>query len=101
MNRVVYLGGAMSCYFNTEQADYPKQWRKEAKEYANKLYEGMTLIAPTDFYGIGENYNKTEAEAMRNSLCTFYRIFFSVKSYCNKTIWLIKQLSSQPMARAY
>ncbi len=68
MNRVVYLGGAMSCYFNTEQADYPKQWRKEAKEYANKLYEGMTLIAPTDFYGIGENYNKTEAEAMRFDL---------------------------------
>lgn len=36
MNRVVYLGGAMSCYFNTEQHDYPKQWREDAKKYVKK-----------------------------------------------------------------
>lgn len=65
MNRVVYLAGAMFCYFNTEQCDYPKQWRKEAKKYVKKIYDGITLVSPTDFYEIGKNYHKSEAEVMR------------------------------------
>lgn len=68
MNRVVYLAGAMSCYFNTEQHDYPKQWREDAKEYVKKLYDDIILVSPTDFYEIGKNYHKSETEVMRFDL---------------------------------
>lgn len=68
MNRTVYLGGAMSCYFNTDQHDYPKQWREDAKEYVKKLYDGITLVSPTDFYEIGKKYHQTEKEVMRFDL---------------------------------
>lgn len=54
MNRSVYLGGAMSCYFNTEQHDYPKKWRDEVKGYVHKYYDDITVISPTDFYQIGK-----------------------------------------------
>lgn len=68
MNRTVYLGGAMSCYFNTDQHDYPKQWREDAKEYVMKLYDGITIVSPTDFYEIGKNYHQSETEVMRFDL---------------------------------
>lgn len=68
MNRVVYLGGAMSCYFNTEQHDYPKKWRDEVKGYVHKYYDDITVISPTDFYQIGKNYHKSESETMRFDL---------------------------------
>lgn len=68
MNRTVYLGGAMSCYFNTDQHDYPKQWREGAKEYVKKLYDGITLVSPTDFYEIEKKYHQTEKEVMRFDL---------------------------------
>ena len=68
MHRNIYLAGAMSCYFNTDQHDYPKKWREDAKEYVKKLYDGITLISPTDFYEIGKNYHKSETEVMRFDL---------------------------------
>lgn len=68
MNRVVYLAGAMSCYFNTEQHDYPKQWREDAKEYVKKLYDDITLVSPTDYFEIGKNYHQSESEVMRFDL---------------------------------
>lgn len=68
MNRIVYLAGAMSCYFNTEQHDYPKQWREDAKKYVKQLYDDITLVSPTDFYEIGKNYHKLESEVMRFDL---------------------------------
>lgn len=68
MNRIVYLAGAMSCYFNTDQHDYPKKWRKDAKEYVKKLYDDITIVSPTDFYQIGKNYHKSESEVMRFDL---------------------------------
>ncbi len=68
MSKNLYLAGAMSCYFNTNQHDYPKKWRNEAKEYVKKLYEGITLISPTDYYEIGKKYHKSDAEVMRFDL---------------------------------
>lgn len=68
MNKVVYLAGAMSCYFNTEQHDYPKQWREDAKKYVKQLYDDITLVSPTDFYEIGKNYHQSETEVMRFDL---------------------------------
>lgn len=68
MNRVVYLAGAMSCYFNTEQHDYPKKWREDAKKYVKKLYDDITMVSPTDFYQIGKNYHQSEIEVMRFDL---------------------------------
>lgn len=68
MNRIVYLAGAMSCYFNTDQHNYPKKWREEAKEYVKKLYDDITPVLPTDFYLIGKNYHKSESEVMRFDL---------------------------------
>jgi len=68
MNRIIYLAGAMSCYFNTDQHDYPKKWREDAKKYVKQLYEDITLISPTDFYEIGKNYYKSGAEVMRFDL---------------------------------
>lgn len=68
MNRSVYLAGAMSYYFNTDQHDYPKQWREDAKKYIKKLYDEITLISPTDYYEIGKNYHKSESEVMRFDL---------------------------------
>lgn len=67
-NKTIYLAGAMSCYFNTDQHDYPKQWREDAKEYVKELYEGITLVSPTDFYEIGKNYHQSETEVMRFDL---------------------------------
>lgn len=58
----------MSCYFNTDQHDYPKQWREDAKKYVKQIYDGITLVSPTDFYEIGKNYHKTESEVMRFDL---------------------------------
>lgn len=58
----------MSCYFNTKQHDYPKQWGEDAKEYVKKLYDDITLISPTDFYQIGKNYHQSEIEVMRFDL---------------------------------
>ncbi len=55
----------MSCYFNTEQHNYPKQWREEVKEYVKKHYENITITSPTDFYEIGKNDHKSESEVMR------------------------------------
>lgn len=68
MNRIVYLAGAMSCYFNTEQHDYPKQWREDAKKYVKQLYDDITLVSPTDFYEFGKNYHQSETEVMRFDL---------------------------------
>lgn len=68
MNKTIYLAGAMSCYFNTEQHDYPKQWREDAKKYVKGLYDDITLVSPTDYFEIGKNYHKTEAEVMRFDL---------------------------------
>lgn len=65
MNRSVYLAGAMSCYFNTENHNYPMQWREEVKEYTKKMYDGITIISPTDFYEIGRDYHHSEKEVMR------------------------------------
>jgi hypothetical protein len=52
MKRNIYLAGAMSCYFNTDKHDYPKEWREEAKEYVKKLYDDITMVSPIDFYRI-------------------------------------------------
>ncbi len=68
MSKNVYLAGAMSCYFNTNQHGYPKKWRNEAKEYVKKLYEDITLISPTDYYEIGKKYHQSDAEVMRFDL---------------------------------
>lgn len=68
MNRIIYLAGAMSCHFNTDQHDYPKKWREDAKKYVKQLYDEITLISPTDFYEIGKNYHKKESETMRFDL---------------------------------
>lgn len=68
MNKVVYLAGAVSCYFNSEQHDYPKQWRDEVKNYVKKFYDDMTIISPKDNYEIGKNYHKSETEVMRFDL---------------------------------
>lgn len=64
----VYLAGAMGCYFNTDKHNYPKKWRNEAKRYMKKFYDDITVISPTDYYEIGENYHKTESEVMRFDL---------------------------------
>ena len=58
----------MSCYFNTEQADYPKQQRENAKKYVKELYDGITLISPTDYYEICKNYHNSESEVIRFDL---------------------------------
>lgn len=68
MKRNIYLAGAMSCYFNTDQHDYPQQWREDAKQYVKKLYDDITLVSPTDFYEIGKNYHHSETEVMRFDL---------------------------------
>lgn len=68
MKRCIYLAGAMSCYFNTEEHDYPKQWREKVKEYVKKYYDDITIISPTDFFEIGKDYHKSESEAMRFDL---------------------------------
>ena len=68
MNKTIYLAGAMSCYFNTDQNDYLKKWREDAKKYVKKLYDNITIVSPTDFYEIGKNYHKSESEVMRFDL---------------------------------
>lgn len=68
MSKNIYLAGAMACYFNTDQHDYPKQWREDAKKYVKQRYDDMILISPTDYYEIGKNYHKNEAEVMRFDL---------------------------------
>lgn len=68
MNKTIYLAGAMSCYFNTDQHDYPKKWREDAKKYVKQLYDGINLVSPTDYYEIGKNYHQSEKEVMRFDL---------------------------------
>ena len=68
MKRNIYLAGAMSCYFNTEQHDYPKRWREDVKKYVKEFYNDITIVSPTDFYEIGKNYHKSESEVMRFDL---------------------------------
>nr|WP_304577592.1 nucleoside 2-deoxyribosyltransferase [uncultured Acetatifactor sp.] len=68
MNRTIYLAGAMSCYFNTEQHDYPKQWREGVKQYVEKIYDDITIVSPTDFYEVGKGHRNTESEVMRFDL---------------------------------
>lgn len=68
MNRTIYLAGAMNYYFNTNQHDYPKKWREDAKKYVKKFYDDITLVSPTDYYEIGKNYHKSESEVMRFDL---------------------------------
>lgn len=68
MHRDIYLAGAMSCYYNTEQHDYPKKWREDAKKYVNKLYDDITLVSPTDYFEIGKNYHQSDTEVMRFDL---------------------------------
>nr|WP_304974610.1 nucleoside 2-deoxyribosyltransferase [uncultured Acetatifactor sp.] len=68
MNRTIYLAGAMFCYFNTEQHDYPKQWREDVKQYVEKIYDDITIVSPTDFYEIGKGHRNTESEVMRFDL---------------------------------
>lgn len=64
----IYLAGAMSCYFNTEQHEYPRKWREEVKEYVKKYYDNIIITSPTDFYEIGKDYHKSESEVMRFDL---------------------------------
>ena len=68
MNRTIYLAGAMSCYFNTEQHDYPKQWREDVKQYVEEFYDDITIVSPTDFYEVGKGHRNTESEVMRFDL---------------------------------
>lgn len=68
MSKSVYLAGAMSCYFNTEQHNYPKQWRKDVKKYVKELYDDITIVSPTDYFEIGKKYHKSESEVMRFDL---------------------------------
>lgn len=68
MNKIIYLAGAMSCYYNTDKHNYPKQWRENVKELVKEFYDGITVISPTDYYEIGENYHKSESETMRFDL---------------------------------
>lgn len=68
MNKIIYLAGAMSCYYNTDKHNYPKQWRENVKELVKEFYDGITVISPTDYYEIGENYHKSESEIMRFDL---------------------------------
>ncbi len=68
MNRTIYLAGAMFCYFNTEQHDYPKQWREGVKQYVEKIYDDITIVSPTDFYEVGKGHRNTESEVMRFDL---------------------------------
>lgn len=68
MHRNVYLAGAMGCYFNTKQQDYPKKWREDAKKYVKKLYEDITLVSPTDHYKNGRYFQKSDTEEMRFGL---------------------------------
>ena len=65
MNKTIYLCGAMSCYYNTDQRDYPKQWREDVKEYVKEFYDDITIISPTDYYEIGSDYYTKETEVMR------------------------------------
>lgn len=68
MHRDVYLAGAMSYYFNTDQHDYPKKWREDAKKYVKKLYDDITLVSPTDYFEIVKNYHQSDTEVMRFDL---------------------------------
>lgn len=68
MKKSVYLAGAMSCYFNTEQHDYPKKWREDVKKYVKEFYDNIIIISPTDYYEIGKDYHKSESETMRFDL---------------------------------
>lgn len=65
MNRTIYLAGAMGCYYNTKNYEYPKKWRDDVKEYVKGFYDNITIISPTDYYEIGKNYHKSESEVMR------------------------------------
>lgn len=68
MNKVVYLAGAMSCYFNTKDHDYPKNWREDVKKYVKDNYDEITVISPTDYFEVGENYHQSDSEVMRFDL---------------------------------
>lgn len=68
MSCSVYLAGAISCYFNTAQQDYPKIWREKAKKYVNKFYDNIVIISPTDYFEMGKNYHRSESEVMRFDL---------------------------------
>lgn len=68
MNRIVYLAGTMSCYFNTDQHNYPKKWRDDVKKYVKEYYDGIIVISPQDYFEIGKDYHKTESEPMRFDL---------------------------------
>lgn len=68
MSKSIYLAGAMSCYYNTDRHNYPKQWRKDVKKYIDNYYSYITVISPTDFYEKGKDYHKTDSKAMRFNL---------------------------------
>lgn len=68
MNKTIYLAGAMSCYYNTDKHDYPKQWRENVKELVKKFHDDITVISPIDYYEIGKNCHKSESEVMRFDL---------------------------------
>ena len=68
MNKVLYLAGAMSYYFHTEQHDYPKQWREGVKQYVEEFYDDITIVSPTDYYEVCKGYHSKESEVMRFDL---------------------------------
>lgn len=68
LNKSIYLSGAMSCYFNTDQHNYPKQWRKDVRKYIDKYYSGISIVTTTDFYEKGKDYHKTDSKVMRFNL---------------------------------
>ena len=59
MNKTIYLAGAMSCYYNTDKHDYPKQWRENVKELVKKFHDDITVISPIDYYEIVKNCHKS------------------------------------------
>ena len=68
MHRNIYLAGAMSYYYNTDQHDYPKMWREDTKKYVKQLYEDIAIVSPTDFYEIGKKCHQSDTEVMRFDL---------------------------------
>lgn len=64
----MYLAGSMNYYYNTENHNYPKQWREDVKRYVKELYDDITIISPTDYFDIGKKYHKSESEVMRFDL---------------------------------
>lgn len=65
---MIYLSGAMGCFVDTDEAEYPYIWRNKVEEYIEHYGKSIKIFNPTKFYDYKATTHNSDEEIMRYEL---------------------------------